>query len=77
MSIEEEQFETFIPYNQQREYFFVGFKEYVRCPETNALDIIIVTYEDQDFELKWDYYDSYYRGHIVDSTLGKIHGFVV
>jgi hypothetical protein len=81
MSIEEhfeEQFETFVPYNQNSDYYFVIFKEYLRDPETNQLDIIVVTYGNVEFELHWDDYDCYYRGSIVDYNNGKtIHGYVV
>jgi hypothetical protein len=78
MSIEEEDIETFIPYNQNSDYYFVVFKEYLRDKETNQLDIIVVTYGNVEFELHWDEYDSYYRGFITDYKTGKsIQGYMV
>lgn len=71
----DENFETFIPYNQNKPYIFVEFVEYVR-DENNELNTLIVSHEGEDFFLRWDEYNFYFTGTIVDN--GKyVEGYVV
>ena len=71
----EENFETFIPYNQNKPYIFVEFVCYIR-DENNELNTLVVNHEDEEFLLHWDEYNSYFTGTIEDN--GKlVEGYVV
>ncbi|MDB9857756.1 hypothetical protein OAC63_05145 [Amylibacter sp.] len=63
--------ETFIPYNQNKDYILVDFLELRKKPEGAFHDIMVVEYLDKEYELFWDEQRSYYTG-----KLGKIEGFI-
>jgi len=58
--------ETFIPYNQNRQYMMVEFVEMKRSEQGMFADIMVVDYKGKEYELYWDEYYSYYAGKVED-----------
>jgi hypothetical protein len=63
--------ETFIPYNQNKDYIMVEFVEMKKKEGDAFHNIMVVSYLNEDHELHWDHYHSYYTG-----KLGNIEGFI-
>jgi len=63
--------ETFIPYNQLKDYMLVNFLELKKTEHGMFSDIMVVEYKDKDYELLWDEHYSYYVGKI-DGVEGYI-----
>lgn len=68
-------FETFIPYDQSREYIFVTFVSLEKDQEGFS-NIMVISYKDKNYELIWDPYYSYYRGTI-EVNNKKLEGYIV
>ena len=56
--------ETFIPYDQLKQYILVEFVELKRTEQGMFSDIMVVEYKGKDYELLWDEHYSYYVGKI-------------
>jgi hypothetical protein len=56
--------ETFIPYDQMKQYILVDFVELKRTEQGMFSDIMVVEYKGEDYELLWDEHYSYYVGKI-------------
>jgi hypothetical protein len=56
--------ETFIPYDQLKQYILVEFVELKRTEQGMFSDIMVVEYKGEDYELLWDEHYSYYVGKI-------------
>ena len=56
--------ETFIPYDQLKQYILVDFVELKRTEQGMFSDIMVVEYKGEDYELLWDEHYSYYVGKI-------------
>lgn len=63
--------ETFLPYDQTRDYIMVEFLEMKKREGEAFHDVMVVSYLGEEHELYWDHYHAYYKG-----TLGKIKGFI-
>ena len=63
--------ETFIPYNQNKDYLLVEFVELKKQEGGMFHDIMVVSYKGEEHELLWDEHYAYYTG-----KLGKIEGFI-
>jgi len=56
--------ETFIPYNQLKDYMLVNFLELKKTEHGMFSDIMVVEYKGHEYELLWDEHYSYYVGKI-------------
>lgn len=63
--------ETFIPYNQNKDYILVDFVELRKTEHAMFSDIMIVEYKGKEYELTWDEHYAYYVGK-VNGTEGFI-----
>lgn len=68
-------YETFIPYDQTKEYIFVEFISLEKDQEGFS-NIMVIKYKNKEYRLYWDEYHSYYRGTI-DVNNKKLEGFIV
>jgi hypothetical protein len=70
-----EDYEGFIPYNQHLSMIFVEVVGLDKSTEDGFSDILVVRYEDEEYDLYWDSYNFYYKGSIKHN--GKlIEGFI-
>jgi len=58
--------ETFIPYDQLKQYMIVDFVELQRTGDSMFSDIMVVSYKDKDYRLYWNEHYSYYVGKVND-----------
>ena len=63
--------ETFIPYDQMKQYILVEFVELKRTEQGMFSDIMVVEYKGEDYELLWDEHYCYYVGKI-----NGVEGFI-
>ena len=63
--------ETFIPYDQMKQYMLVDFVELKKTEDSMFSDVMIVEYQGKDYELFWDEHYSYYTGKV-----GNVEGFI-
>ena len=56
--------ETFIPYNQLKDYMLVNFVELQKTEQGMFSDIMVVEYDGQEYELHWNEHYMYYVGKI-------------
>lgn len=63
--------ETFIPYNQNKDYILVDFLELKKTEQGLFNDIMVVEYKGKEYELFWNEHYLYYVG-IIDGVEGYI-----
>jgi len=64
--------ETFIPYNQSKDYLLVDFVQLKRKGEESFFhDVMVVSYREAEYELLWSEEYDYYVGK-VNNELGFI-----
>ena len=56
--------ETFIPYNQLKDYMIVDFISLKQDNKTGFNDIMVVEYKNKDYLLHWNEHYSYYSGKV-------------
>jgi hypothetical protein len=61
--IKEEELECFVPFSERYDYLFVKFIEYQKDTEGFS-NIMVVEYNNKEYELQWDDYNFQYVGRI-------------
>ena len=56
--------ETFIPYDQLKQYLMVEFVELKKTKDSMFSDIMVVEYQGKDYQLHWNDHYSYYVGKV-------------
>ena len=56
--------ETFIPYDQLKDYMLVDFVALERTEDSIFSDVMIVSYKDKNYKLDWNNHYSYYIGKV-------------